>query len=103
MKQTLWTKNFTTLIFATVLGAAGGIAGGFAMSLLVYDETGSTLAAAILIAIQILPNFIIPLGVRFLPLTSKVLSSSKLQQVPIFFLTSSAIFSPIKIPWRRRT
>lgn len=62
MKQTLWTKNFTTLIFATVLGAAGGIAGGFAMSLLVYDETGSTLAAAILIAIQILPNFIIPLA-----------------------------------------
>ena len=61
MKQTLWTKNYTTLIAATIMGAAGGIAGGFALSLLVYDETGSTLAAAILIAVQIFPNFIIPL------------------------------------------
>lgn len=61
MQQTLWTRNFTLLIGATVLGAAGGIAGGFALSFLVYDETGSTLAAAVLIAIQVVPSFFIPL------------------------------------------
>ncbi len=61
MKKTLWTRNFTLLTMATVLGAAGGIAGNFALSFLVYDETGSTFAAALLIAINVIPNFIIPL------------------------------------------
>ncbi|MEA4964995.1 MAG: MFS transporter [Oscillospiraceae bacterium] len=61
MKQTLWCKNYVLLTVATVLGAMGGIAGSFALSFLVYDETGSTLAAAILIAIQVVPNFLIPL------------------------------------------
>lgn len=60
-KKTLWTQNFTLVTLATILGAAGGIAGNFALSFLVYDETGSTLAAAILIAIEIFPNFLIPL------------------------------------------
>lgn len=61
MKKNLWSRNFTLLICATVLGAAGGIAGNFALSFLVFDETGSTLAAALVIAIQMLPNFFIPL------------------------------------------
>lgn len=61
MKQTLWKKNFCLVTAATVLGAAGGIAGTFALSFLVYDETGSTLASAVLIAIQVIPNFLIPL------------------------------------------
>ena len=61
MKQTLWTRNYTRLIIATILGSAGGIAGGFALSFLVFDETGSTLAAALILAIQIVPGFIIPL------------------------------------------
>lgn len=61
MQQTLWNRNFTLVTVATILGAAGGIAGSFALSFLVYDETGSTLAAAILIATQIFPNFLIPL------------------------------------------
>lgn len=61
MKQTLWSRNYTLVTVATVLGCIGGVAGGFALSFLVYDETGSTLAAAILIAIQVIPNFIIPL------------------------------------------
>ena len=50
----LWTKNFTLLTVATVLGAAGGIAGNFALSFLVYDQTGSIFASALLLAIQIL-------------------------------------------------
>lgn len=61
MKPRLWTRNFTLLIAATVLGCAGGVASGFALSFLVFDETGSTLAAALLIAMQLIPAFIIPL------------------------------------------
>ncbi len=61
LTKTLWSKNYTLVTLATILGAAGGIAGNFALSFLVYDETGSTLAAAILIAIEVFPNFLIPL------------------------------------------
>ena len=61
MKPKLWTRDFTLLISATVLGAAGGIAGSFALSFLVYRETGSTLAAALLIAINVVPGFVVPL------------------------------------------
>lgn len=61
MKARLWTKNYTLLIIATVVGAAGGVASSFALSFLVFDETGSTLAAALLIAIQLIPSFLLPL------------------------------------------
>ena len=56
----LWTRNFTLVTIATALGAAGGIAGGFALSFLVFDETGSTLASALIVAIQLVPNIFIP-------------------------------------------
>lgn len=59
--NTLWTKNFTTIIIATTFGAVGNIAGSFAMSFLVYEETKSTLAAAVTIALKVIPGFIIPL------------------------------------------
>lgn len=59
--KTLWSRNFSLLTVASVLGAAGGIAGSYALSFLVYDETGSTLAAALLIAIRVLPQFILPI------------------------------------------
>ncbi|MBQ8207420.1 MAG: MFS transporter [Clostridia bacterium] len=60
MKQTLWTKNFSLLILATTLGCIGGIAGSFALSFLVFDETGSTLAAAVVIAIEVIPYVFLP-------------------------------------------
>lgn len=61
MKPRLWNKNFSLLIFATTFGAIGGIAGSFAMSFLVFDETGSTLASALIVSIQIIPYIILPL------------------------------------------
>lgn len=63
MKAKLWNRNFTLIVAATVLGAVGGVASGFAMSFLVFDETGSTLAAALVIAIRLVPEFLIPLAV----------------------------------------
>ena len=60
-KQTLWTKNYTTIMIATALGALGNVALNFALSFLVFDETGSTLASAIMFAIQMIPGVVIPL------------------------------------------
>ena len=61
MKKTLWQRNFTLVTVASTLGAVGGIASSFALSILVFDETQSTLASALVLAIQMIPYFIIPL------------------------------------------
>lgn len=60
-KPTLWTKNYNLLTLASVLGAVGGIAGSYAMSFLVFDETGSTLAAGLLVALRVIPQFLLPI------------------------------------------
>ena len=60
-KKTLWSRNYTLLMAATTVGSIGGIAGSYAMSFLVFDETGSTLATGFLTALQIVPHFLIPI------------------------------------------
>lgn len=59
----LWTRDFSLVTLATILGAAGGIAGEFALSFFVFDETGSTLASALVVAIQLVPHVFVPLVV----------------------------------------
>ena len=61
VKPALWTRNFRLVTLASALGAAGGIAGGFALSFLVFDETGSTLASALIAAVELVPFLFIPL------------------------------------------
>lgn len=61
MKKKLWTENFCLIIGATAIGNIGGIAGSYALSLLVFDETGSTFASALILAIQLIPGFLVPL------------------------------------------
>lgn len=64
MKKTvLWSRNFRLLMCSSSMGAIGGIAGSYAMSFLVFDQTGSTLATGFLTAIQILPHFLLPIVV----------------------------------------
>ncbi len=60
MKKTLWTRDYTLLMLATTLGCIGGIAGDFALTFFVYDKTGSTLASALIIAVGLVPRFVIP-------------------------------------------
>jgi len=60
MKTKLWTKNFFLVTLASTVGSAGAIAGGFALSFFVFDETGSTLASALVIAIQLVPHIFVP-------------------------------------------
>lgn len=47
-------------MLATTLGCIGGIAGNFALSFFVFDETGSTLASALVMAVGLIPHFVIP-------------------------------------------
>ena len=57
----LWNRNFSLVILVSTMGTIGGIAGGFALAFLVFDETGSTLASALILAIQLLPFLFIPI------------------------------------------
>lgn len=57
----LWNRNFSLVILASAIGTIGGVAGGFALAFLVFDETGSTLASALIVAIQFLPFLFIPI------------------------------------------
>ena len=52
--EKLWTRNFRLVILASAMGTVGSIAGGFALAFLVFDETGSTLASALIVAILII-------------------------------------------------
>lgn len=56
----LWTRNFRLCFLASAMGTVGAIAGGFAMAFLVFDETGSTLASALIMAIQFIPHLLLP-------------------------------------------
>lgn len=59
----LWNQNFILVTIATALGSLGAIASSFALSYLVYDETKSTLASALVICIQLIPYIILPLTI----------------------------------------
>lgn len=54
----LWTKDFTCITAATVLSAVGGEAMNLPISLLVFDETGSTLLSALVMICGVLPDVI---------------------------------------------
>ena len=60
MKNTLWTKNFTIITLGTVISAIGGVAMGFALSFVVFDNTGSTLMMALFAAVSSVPGIILP-------------------------------------------
>ena len=60
MKNTLWTKNFTIITLGTVISAVGGVAMGFALSFVVFDNTGSTMMMALFAAASSLPGIVLP-------------------------------------------
>lgn len=66
MKQhnnTLWTKDFNCITLATILSAIGGEAMSLPVTLLVFDETGSTLLSSIILICSMLPDVILPVFV----------------------------------------
>ncbi|MEA5039648.1 MAG: MFS transporter [Clostridiaceae bacterium] len=61
MKHTLWTKNFTILTLGTVVSALGGAAMNIALSLVVFDNTDSTLATGVFSAVSMIPSVLLPI------------------------------------------
>ncbi|MFH1512008.1 MAG: MFS transporter [Bacillota bacterium] len=59
-KPGLWTKDFTIITLGTVISAIGGTAVSFAMSLIVFDNTGSTWLSGVFAAVTMLPNIVLP-------------------------------------------
>lgn len=60
-RNTLWTYDFTVITIGTIISAAGGIAMSFALSLVVFDATSSTMLTGFFTAISFIPSVVIPL------------------------------------------
>ena len=60
MPRTLWTRNFTIITLGTVISAIGGVAMSFALSFVVFDNTGSTLLMGVFSAVSLLPHTLLP-------------------------------------------
>lgn len=61
MKKSLWTKNYTRCFVGTIISALGGIGLNLALSVVVFNETNSTLLSGIFSAVSMIPNFILPI------------------------------------------
>lgn len=59
--QKLWTKNFTIITIGTIISMFGNAVAGFAMGLLVYADTGSTLMFALFSVCYSIPKIVLPL------------------------------------------
>lgn len=60
MQKTLWTKNFTIITLGTLISSIGGVAMSFALSFVVFDNTGSTLVSALFTAASAVPRVLLP-------------------------------------------
>ncbi len=59
--QSLWSKNYTTITIGTIISAIGGVGLNFALSVLIYNQTQSTLLSAIFSATIMIPSLLLPL------------------------------------------
>ena len=60
MKPTLWTRNFTIITLGTLISAIGGVAMQLALSLVVFDQTESTLLSGLFTAASLVPGMTLP-------------------------------------------
>lgn len=58
-KETLWTKNFTYITSASVLSIIGGEVMNLPLSLLVFEQTQSTMLSAIILICGMLPDVLL--------------------------------------------
>ncbi len=81
-KNTLWTRDFTLIAIGTIITVIGGEAINLPLSLLVFDETKSTLLSSMLIISGMLPDVILPIFIApFIDRMSKKKISLTLQVV----------------------
>lgn len=60
-KYNVWTKDFTLITIGTIISAIAGQTISLPLSLMVFDETGSTLMSAFLFIGAMIPNVILPI------------------------------------------
>lgn len=61
MKQKLWTKNFSIITIGTIISMMGNAVSNFALGLVVYNNTNSTLLYSLFIILNTLPRVLIPM------------------------------------------
>ena len=60
-RENVWSKDFTLITVGTIISAIGGQTISLPMSLMVFDETGSTLLSAFLFIVGMIPSVILPI------------------------------------------
>ena len=68
-KKTVWSWNFTIIALGTLISAIGGAGITLGLSLVVFDQTQSTLLSGIYTAIAMVPGITLP--VLFGPLVDR--------------------------------
>jgi ABC-type dipeptide/oligopeptide/nickel transport system permease component len=61
MKTKLWNRNFSLAFAGMIISAIGGVGLNFAMGIVVFKETDSTILSAVFTTLSIIPNFVLPL------------------------------------------
>ena len=95
MQPKLWNRNFTLAFIGMIISAAGSVGLGVAFSVVVFTETQSTTLSAVLAAVFMVPQFVLPLVIgpvidRSNPL--KVLVKNEVILALIFFLAAVLIY-----------
>ncbi len=88
----LWTKDYTLITLGTIISMLGNAVASFAIGLVVYDLTNSTLLFAIYTTVTIIPKIIVPLLVG--PIVDRF---SRKKIIVILDYFSSVIFLSITL------
>lgn len=61
MNQKLWTKNFSIITIGTIISMMGNAVSNFALGLVVFNNTNSTLLYSLFIILNTIPKVIVPM------------------------------------------
>lgn len=61
MNQKLWTKNFSIITIGTIISMMGNAVSNFALGLVVYSNTNSTLLYSLYIILNTIPRIVVPI------------------------------------------
>jgi MFS family permease len=95
MKTKLWNRNFIYAVTGMIISTMGGVGLNVALGVIVFQETKSTFLAAILIALAMVPQVLLPLVIgtfidRRNPL--KVLIGNEIILAGLFFLAGAIAY-----------
>lgn len=94
MQTRLWNRNFLLAFIGMIISAAAGVGLSIALSVVVFEQTQSTALSAVLGALSMIPQFVLPLVIgpvidRRNPL--KVLVRNEVILAALFFIAAVLI------------